>query len=128
MDFKDAVSVAAALLSIASLIYTWVTRSGKEAKEDVRQLELKLEASTKLAEERLALAVKDRDGKIDALEDRVSRVEGELKGVPDRESVHKMQLEMVAMRGSIDVMNERLVPLGAISKRLQDFLLEQANK
>lgn len=92
------------LISVGTFLFVWLTRSGKEANEKVA-----------------ALATK-----VDAVEDRIARVEGELSGVPDRESVHKMQLELERMRGTIDVLNERLVPLAAISGRLQEFLLEQA--
>jgi hypothetical protein len=103
------------LISVGTFLFVWLTRSGKEANEKVAALDARLSA-----------AIKDRDGKIDAVEDRIARVEGELSGVPDRESVHKMQLELERMRGTIDVLNERLVPLAAISGRLQEFLLEQA--
>ena len=108
-------ALASLLISVGGTIYAWLTRSGREAVERVSTLE-----------GRIDLAVKERDRKIDALEDRVSRIEGELKGVPDRESVHRMQLEMERMRGTIEVLNERLIPLAAISGRLQEFLLEQA--
>lgn len=116
-DLKDWLSVFSTALAIGAIVYTWLTRSGKEASEKVSRLEVKLEA-----------AIAERDRKIDLVEDRIARVEGELKGVPDRESVHKMQLEMERMRGTIEVLNERLVPLAAISGRLQEFLLEQSNR
>lgn len=103
-ELKDWLSVIATAVSLAALLYTFVTRSGKEANEKVATL----------------------SEKVEAVEDRIARVEGELSGVPDRESVHKMQLELERMRGTIDVLNERLVPLAAISGRLQEFLLEQA--
>jgi hypothetical protein len=116
-ELKDWLSVLSSFLAVGAIFYAWLTRSGKEASEKA----VKLEA-------RLDVAITERDRKIDALEDRISRVEGELKGVPDRESVHKMQLEMVAMRGSVDVLNERLVPLAAISVRLQEFLLQESKR
>ncbi|MBN8533854.1 MAG: DUF2730 family protein [Rhizobiales bacterium] len=103
------------LIAVGAFLFAWLTRSGKEAK-----------AQVEVVDQRLSAVAKDLGAKIDAVEDRVSRVEGELSGVPDRESVHKMQLELERMRGTIDVLNERLVPLAAISGRLQEFLLEQA--
>jgi hypothetical protein len=114
-EIRDWLSVAAMLLSIGAVVYTWLTRDAREAGAAVAKLDSKVNE-----------AIKERDRKIDLAEDRISRIEGELKGVPDRDSVHKMQLEMVAMRGSVDVLNERLIPLAAISGRLQEFLLEQA--
>ncbi|HUN10650.1 MAG TPA: hypothetical protein PLE50_00045 [Rhabdaerophilum sp.] len=116
-ELKDWLSVLSTALAIGAIVYSWLTRTGKEAGEKVVKLEGKLDA-----------AVAERDRKIDLVEDRIARVEGELKGVPDRESVHKMQLEMERMRGTIEVLNERLVPLAAISGRLQEFLLEQSKR
>lgn len=116
-ELKDWLSVFSTALAIGAIVYTWLTRSGKEAGEKVNKLETKLES-----------AIAERDRKIDDVEDRIARVEGELKGVPDRESVHRMQLEIERMRGTIEVLNERLIPLASISGRLQDFLLEQAKR
>lgn len=116
-DVKDWLVVANTGLALGAVIYAFLTRQGKEAGEKAAKLEAKLET-----------AIKERNEKIDDLEDRIARVEGELKGVPDRESVHKMQLELERMRGTIDVLNERLVPLAAISGRLQEFLLEQTKR
>lgn len=116
-EIKDWLGIISTALAIGAIIYAWLTRSGKEAGERVGALDT-----------RLAEAIKERDRKIDVVEDRIARVEGELKGVPDRESVHKMQIEMERMRGTIEVLNERLVPLAAISGRLQEFLLEQSNR
>lgn len=116
-EFKEWLGVIALLISLGGTIYAWLTRSGKEAGEKVSKLE-----------ERLQLAVSERDRKIDAVEDRISRVEGELKGLPDRDTVHHMQIEMTAMRGAMEVLTERLKPLAAISDRLQQFLLEQSKR
>lgn len=116
-EVKDWLGVANTVLVLGAIVYAWLTRSGKEAVEKVVALD-----------ERLAEAIRERDRKIDLVEDRIARVEGELKGVPDRESVHRMQIEMERMRGTIEVLNERLVPLAAISGRLQEFLLEQSRR
>lgn len=127
-DLKDWLSVLSTALAIGAIVYSWLTRSGKEAGEKVAELEGKCDADGKERDRKLDAAIKERDRKIDLVEDRIARVEGELKGVPDRESVHKMQLEMERMRGTIEVLNERLVPLAAISGRLQEFLLEQSKR
>ncbi|MGL5447455.1 MAG: hypothetical protein ACRDBL_09115 [Rhabdaerophilum sp.] len=108
------ISAVNGLITIGTLVFVWLTRSGKEANEKVAALDVRLTA-----------AIKDRDAKIDLVEDRISRVEGELKGVPDRDSVHKMQIEMVAMRGSIDVLAERLKPVLAITNRMQEAMIEE---
>lgn len=125
-DIKDWLSIATGLISIGTFLYVFLTRGGKEAGEKVSKLETKVDEKVTALEVKLNAAIAERDRKIDNVEDRIARLEGELKGIPDRDSVHKMQLEMVAVRGALDVLNERLVPLAAISGRLQEFLLEQA--
>lgn len=116
-EIKDWLVLANTVIGFGAIFYAWLTRTGKEAVEKVGALD-----------DRLTKAIKELNQKIDAVEDRIARVEGELKGVPDRESVHKMQIEMERMRGTIEVLNERLVPLAAISGRLQEFLLEQSKR
>jgi len=111
------------LISLGTILFVWLTRSGKEAGEKVGKIEVKVEE-----------AIKERDRKIDVLEDRVSRVEGELKGLPNRDQMHDMQLEMERLRGSInqlsaefkgsiEILTERLKPVQAMANRTQEALL-----
>lgn len=125
-ELKDWLSVLSTALAIGAIVYSWLTRSGKEAGQKVADLQKEFREDGIAIRAEIKAAVADRDRKIDDVEDRIARVEGELKGVPDRESVHRMQLEIERMRGTIEVLNERLIPLASISGRLQDFLLEQA--
>ena len=108
IEIRDWTAVISLLLTAGTFVYAWLTRSGKEAGERVSALETR------------------HGNKIEVLEDKIARLEGELRVMPDRESVHRMELEMVAMRGSIETLTERLKPLSAISDRLQDFLIQQA--
>lgn len=64
--------------------------------------------------------------KIDKAEDRVTRLENEFRHLPDRNSVHSIQLSLGDLKGELRAMGEQLKPVAAISERLQEFLLEQA--
>lgn len=66
--------------------------------------------------------------KIDKVEDRVARLENEFRHLPDRNSVHGIQLSLGDLKGELRAMGEQLKPVAAISERLQEFLLEQARK
>ncbi len=66
--------------------------------------------------------------KIEKIDDRVAKLEGEINHLPDKNSFHIMQLAMSEMRGDLNVMVERLKPVAAISERLQEFLVQQGSR
>lgn len=66
--------------------------------------------------------------KVDKVEDRVSALENEFRHLPDRGSVHTIQLSLADLKGELKAMGEQLKPVAAISERLQEFLLEQAKR
>lgn len=66
--------------------------------------------------------------KADKIEDRVAALENEFRHLPDRGSVHTIQLSLSELRGEMRAMGEQLKPVAAISERLQEFLLEQAKR
>lgn len=66
--------------------------------------------------------------KIDKVEDRVAQLESEFRHLPDRDSVHRMEVSLTELRGELKSMGEQLRPVASIADRLQEFLLEQANR
>lgn len=66
--------------------------------------------------------------KIDKVEDRVAALENELRHLPDRSSVHSIQISISDLKGELRAMGAQLKPVAAIADRLQEFLLEQARK
>lgn len=59
---------------------------------------------------------------------RIQKVETELQHLPDRDTAHRLELTMEKISGRLDTLDERLKPIAATSGRLQEFLLEQAQK
>lgn len=59
---------------------------------------------------------------------RVQTIEGEMRHLPDRDSAHRLELTMEKISGRLDTLDERLKPIAHTSGRLQEFLLEQAQK
>lgn len=66
--------------------------------------------------------------KIDKVEDRVASLENEFRHLPDRNSVHSINVSLEQMKGELKALGEQLKPVAKISDRLQEFLLEQAKK
>ena len=66
--------------------------------------------------------------KLDKAEDRIARVEHELNHLPSRETVHRMEISLTSLDGKIGQLAEQLKPVASISDRLQEFLLNQAER
>ncbi|SIR41199.1 Protein of unknown function [Rhizobium sp. RU35A] len=83
-----------------------------------------MSSGEKKLDERLTKA----EGKLIEHDRRVQALEGEIKHLPDRETAHKLELALAQISGRLDTLDERLKPIAATSGRLQEFLLEQAQK
>lgn len=125
-EIKEWLGVIAIIVSLAGTLYTVLTRPGKEAGDKAQRVGEETAKDIKAVDKRVSDAIAERDRKIDALEDRVSRIEGELRHLPDRATVHRMELSITEMKGDMKAIVERLTPVAAIADRLQEFLLEQA--
>lgn len=97
---------AAIAVSIASLIYTVVATRSKAAAEKVHAVDLRA----------------------DNLEHRVTQIEVRMEHLPAKETTHRLEVSMLELRGEVAVLAERLKPVAAVSERLQEFLLEQADR
>lgn len=63
--------------------------------------------------------------KVELLEDRVSKIEGEIQHLPDKDITHRLELNLVEMKGELAAMNEKLRPVAATAARMQDLLMER---
>jgi len=79
-------------------------------------------------EKKLDVRLQAAETQISALERRVQTIEGEMKHLPDREAQHRMELQLAEMNGKFAALEERLRPVAQVSVRLQEFMLELANK
>lgn len=80
-----------------------------------------------------ASALGERDGrlktqgeKIEALEDRVFRIESDIKHLPDKDTAHRMELAIGRLEGRLESMDEKLKPVSKMADRMQEYLLEEA--
>lgn len=65
---------------------------------------------------------------VTALGERLQKLEDDFRHMPDAKSMHRVELAMQKQNGQLEVIEERLKPLAAISERLQEFLLSQGGK
>lgn len=79
-------------------------------------------------EKTLTARVEKAEAKLVEYDRRIQTIEGEMKHLPDREAQHRMELQLAEMNGKFAALEERLRPIAQVSIRLQEFMLEQANK
>ncbi len=69
--------------------------------------------------------VKKIDDRVDAAVGRVSVIEANMHQMPDKESLHRLEVNLTALTGQMAVLTERLNPIDHLSRRLQEMLLER---
>jgi prefoldin subunit 5 len=64
-------------------------------------------------------------GRIDALEDRVTRTESDIRHLPDKDKAHDLEKAIGDLRTEVSVLSERMKPIAAIADRVQEAMLEK---
>lgn len=108
-------------VALANLVYMVVSQRKKASTEQLDAIK------TELAGKADATAVRAVDVRVAQAETRLTRVEGEIDNLPDKDSAHRLELSLSEVKGELKVLAQRLEPVAATSNRLQEFLLEQAN-
>lgn len=109
MEWTYIVSIASGLISIitaGTLIRNLLLSGEKKLEERVKRVE-------------------DKTGKHEAL---LAALENDMKHLPDRESQHRIEINMEKMNGRLDVLNEALKPIKANAELVNDLLREQVKK
>jgi hypothetical protein len=65
------------------------------------------------------------EARVDVVEDRMTKAEAELKHVPDRNSMHNVELRVSELSGAVATLAAELKPVTAMGARIQEFLIEQ---
>jgi len=101
---KEWAGVVGAIVSILVLVYGWLTSGSKEN-------------SKKLADQQLAM---------DGLDSRVQALESEMRHLPDKELVHRLELTMKDMQVQMAGMAASAEATARTARRVEEFLLDQA--
>lgn len=66
--------------------------------------------------------------KLDLVEDRVTRIELDMRHLPDKDTAHRMEIAISRLEGRLETMDERLKPVAAMAVRMQDWVMDETRK
>lgn len=107
------VSLLLGIVSLATAVWAIISKPGAKAQADVADLSKKIDQSVGI-----------QNAKIDKVEDRVVRLEADIEHLPDRDMTHRLEMAIARLDGRMETMDARLEPIAAISRRLQDLVME----
>jgi hypothetical protein len=73
----------------------------------------------------LTSGAKQTATKVDAIDARLSKIEGEMPHLPNKENVHKQQLDISEMKGEIGIIKKSIEATERTTRRVEDFLMER---
>lgn len=131
MTVNDWAPWVAIAISVASMLYGIFNSRSKENEQKFAVLEERIEARVTSIQTSLdGKAAKDTvaiiHGKVDLLEDRATRIESDLRHLPDHSTVNKLESMIGKLSGDVGILSERIRPIASIADRLQEKILEQA--
>ncbi len=94
MDVNISISIAALSWAVLSTLYVWYSGTQRANKSEV-----------------------DEHGRD------IAGILATLKSMPNQEAFHKLQLDVVEMRGEQRVFAEKIIPIGKSIARIEEFLL-----
>ncbi|MEI9850651.1 MAG: DUF2730 family protein [Sphingomonas sp.] len=65
---------------------------------------------------------------VDGLKERLSVTEAVIKEMPDKESVHRLELKVSDLSGTLGIVGQKVESVDRTARRVEEFLLEQAKK
>jgi len=103
-DVQLWLSICSMVASLGTIIFTVLTRGSRDN----------------------SVAIRKVDERVLDLEQKVARMETDMRHLPSKDGIQRMEITLAEMNGKIAVLSERLQPVAAISERLQEFMLERA--
>lgn len=106
LDLMPYISLAISIITLGTLVRTVMT-SGEKA---------------------LAKRIDEIEDEQEAHDRRIQAVEAEFKHLPDRDSQHRIEINMEKLNGRLDTLTESLKPIRANGDLLNQLLREQVKK
>ncbi|MEQ1695980.1 MAG: hypothetical protein ABL901_09095 [Hyphomicrobiaceae bacterium] len=117
IEFDALLKVLSLAVSVGGALYAWMASRDKATAVQIRELELRFG----LLESRAVKSELETQAQ-------VQRIDAQLKNVPDKEAIHKLELGMQEVRGAVDQMKDQwkdqLTQMQRSFQRLEDFLLD----
>jgi hypothetical protein len=120
----------AVAVSLAALAYSVLTNRKKDSDASIAAIHQKYDDAVTALDDKI-------DGKAGAIEfgalisktgmidDRLIRVETEMKHLPDRNTVHTLEAAVAKLSADVGVLSERVKPIASMADRIQEALLER---
>lgn len=113
-ELKAWVAMAAAIAALGSTLWQWISAPGRHAEVKVDSLRVELGGRLQTMQEAAG-----------RLDERIGRIESELKHLPDKDTVYELKENLADLRGEMRAMLERVTAVAKTSSRLEDWLLQQ---
>lgn len=118
-DINPYLSLLLSAIAIGGFFWQHLTSGGAKALKEVSELKRQLETDDKVRADAIL-------ARFQMLDNRVTKLEGKMETLPDRDSTHGLEIAMERLTGKLEVLEERLKPVDALSRRLQEILINQA--
>ncbi len=108
IDIDSLIKGLTLAFAIGSTFYTWSQAKNKAGAEALKDLDAKVGLVR---------------GELAAMTTRVSKIEGELTHMPDKDTVHRLELSLKDMQARIDAQGETVKAVANTMRRVEEFLL-----
>lgn len=105
-DLRNIAALGSSFLAIGTAIYAWLTSRSKINAEEIHELRTS----------------------VGSLSAKVQALEQTLKQMPDKDTVHALDMKVTELNGGLGVMAEALKSVERTAHRIESFLLDQAKK
>ena len=111
---KIGFEVVALFLSIGGSIYWLIASRLKTMRLDALSLEKDLTGQQR-----------NHAKSVGELKDRVAKIEAEIAHLPNKDSVHQLELAITKIGGDISTMSEKFASVARTSTRIEQYLLDK---
>jgi len=105
-EIGTVLGIASTVVALSSALYTWLTSRSKANADTIE-------------------ALKDEHT---TLRERVQKLESEIIHLPDKDSVHRLELHVTEMSGSIGRIEEQFKGVSRTVNRIDDFLMKAGGR
>ncbi|RWC58906.1 DUF2730 family protein [Mesorhizobium sp.] len=126
-QIKDWAGLIAILISIGGVLYGWLTSGSSKALKDLAALREEIDADADVLAKERRVSDAAIVGRFQMAEERLIKLESDFQHLPEREQVHRIELAVEKLSGSLAAMSERITPISALASRLQELEFERAS-
>lgn len=103
VDFKDTIIVINILVALCAIFYSWLTARSRGNQKGLKNLE----------------------EKVNGIDRRVAKIEGEMEHLPTKDGQHRLELAMSDMAGDMKKMTEALQGTKNTVARMETVLMDR---